>query len=84
LTDVERVLNSRFSITHAHDPKIPKEEITEEKLSTSIDGYLAKSRKETEHTAEIISENKQDNGYITNLDLPVAYFTRPFCRFFTL
>jgi hypothetical protein len=44
------------------DPKIPKEEISEEKLRTSIDGYLAKSRKETEHTAEIISENKQDNG----------------------
>lgn len=57
-----------------NETKIPKEEITEEKLRTSIDGYLAKSRKETEHTAENISENKQDNGYInTNLNLPVAY-----------
>lgn len=62
--------------------KIPKEEITEEKLRTSIDGYLAKSRKETEHTAENISENKQDNGYInTNLNLPVAYSLGLFAGF---
>ncbi|MGE5457448.1 MAG: cytochrome c biogenesis protein [Methanococcaceae archaeon] len=62
--------------------KIPKEEITEEKLRTSIDGYLAKSRKETEHTVESISENKQDNGYInTNLNLPVAYSLGLFAGF---
>ncbi len=65
-----------------NETKIPKEEITEEKLRTSIDGYLAKSRKETEHTAENISENKQDNGYInTNLNLPVAYSLGLFAGF---
>ena len=50
------------------------EEITEEKLRTLIDGYLAKNGKETERPAQNITENKQDNGYInSNLNLPVAY-----------
>jgi cytochrome c-type biogenesis protein len=58
------------------------EEITEEKLRTSIDGYLAKGRKENEPVAVSISEKKQDNGYInTNLNLPVAYSLGLFAGF---
>jgi cytochrome c-type biogenesis protein len=57
-----------------NETKIPKEEINEENLRASIDGYLAKNKKETEHTANSTNENKQENGYInTNLNLPVAY-----------
>ncbi len=57
-------------------------EITEEKLRTSIDGYLAKSREETEHTTENATENKRDSEYIsTNLNLPVAYSLGLFAGF---
>jgi cytochrome c biogenesis protein CcdA len=62
--------------------KIPEEEITEEKLKASIDKYLAKDGKQTENTAERISEDKQDNEYInTNLNLPFAYSLGLFAGF---
>jgi len=57
-------------------------EITEEKLRTTIDGYLAKSREGTEHTTENATENKRDSEYInTNLNLPVAYSLGLFAGF---
>lgn len=62
--------------------RIPKEEITENKLRASIDEYLAKSRKDTEHTVESTIENRQGNEYInTNLNLPVAYSLGLFAGF---
>lgn len=68
-----------------NETKIPKEEITEEKLKTLIDEYLAAEENITEYTTEEATRKEQDNEYInTNLNLPFAYFTRSFCRFFTL
>jgi cytochrome c-type biogenesis protein len=71
-----------------NETKIPYGEITEEKLRTSIDGYLVKSRQETENTSVNMSENKQDNGYEqdneyinANLNLPVAYSLGLFAGF---
>jgi cytochrome c-type biogenesis protein len=57
-----------------NETKIPKEEITEEKLNATINRYLAKGEKDTRHIAEDIREGKQDSGYTnTNLNLPFAY-----------
>jgi cytochrome c-type biogenesis protein len=57
-----------------NETKIPKEKITEEKLRTSIDGYLAKGKNNVGNTSEDIRREEQNNGYInTNLNLPFAY-----------
>jgi cytochrome c biogenesis protein CcdA len=56
--------------------KIPKEEITEEKLKTLIDEYLVEeeNKNNTEYTTEEVTKNEQSNEYITtNLNLPFAY-----------
>ncbi len=57
-----------------NETKIPKEEITEERLRASINEYLANGKKDANHTAEDIKRDEQNNGYInTNLNLPFAY-----------
>ncbi|MDR7666923.1 hypothetical protein RG963_14270 [Methanosarcina sp. Z-7115] len=57
-----------------NETKIPIEEITEEKLKTSINEYLSEEEKNTENSTEKIQEKEQDNEFInTNLNLPFAY-----------
>ncbi|MCO5382981.1 MAG: cytochrome C biosynthesis protein [Methanosarcina barkeri] len=57
-----------------NETKISKEEITEEKLKTSINEYLLEEEKNTENSTEKIQEKEQDNEFInTNLNLPFAY-----------
>ncbi len=54
--------------------KIPKEEITKEKLKTSINEYLLEEEKNTKNSTENILEKEQYNEYInTDLNLPFAY-----------
>lgn len=65
-----------------NETKIPKEEITEEKLKASINKYLAKGEKDIGHTAEDLRGDKPDDGYInTNLNLPFAYSLGLFAGF---
>jgi cytochrome c biogenesis protein CcdA len=56
-----------------NETKIPKEEITEEKLKTSVNGYLLEEEKNTNST-EKIPKKEQYNEYInTDFNLPFAY-----------
>lgn len=65
-----------------NETKIPKEEITEEKLKTLIDEYLAAEENITEYTTEEATRKEQDNEYInTNLNLPFAYSLGLFAGF---
>ncbi|WP_011308293.1 cytochrome c biogenesis CcdA family protein [Methanosarcina barkeri] len=65
-----------------NETKIPKEEITEEKLNTSINKYFLEEGKNTENSTEKMPEKEQDNGYInTNLNLPFAYSLGLFAGF---
>jgi cytochrome c biogenesis protein CcdA len=65
-----------------NETKIPKEEITEERLKTSINEYLLEEEKNTENSTKNVQENKQDSGYInTNLNLPFAYSLGLFAGF---
>jgi Cytochrome c biogenesis protein len=62
------------SIVINNKTKISKEEITEEKLKTSIDGYLLEEEKNTKNSAEKIPKKEQYNEYInTDFNLPFAY-----------
>ncbi|WP_292373041.1 hypothetical protein [Methanosarcina sp. UBA411] len=57
-----------------NETKVPKEEITEEKLKTLIDEYLAEEENITEYTTEEATRKEQENEYIsTNLNLSFAY-----------
>jgi cytochrome c biogenesis protein CcdA len=57
-----------------NETKIPKEEITEEKLKTLIDEYLVEEENITEYTTEEATIKEQEIEYInTNLNLPFAY-----------
>lgn len=65
-----------------NETKIPKEEITEEKLKTSINKYFLEEGKNTENSTEKMPKKEQNNGYInTNLNLPFAYSLGLFAGF---
>jgi cytochrome c biogenesis protein CcdA/glutaredoxin len=65
-----------------NETKLPKEEITEEKLKTLIDEYLAAEENITEYTTEEATRKEQENEYInTNLNLPFAYSLGLFAGF---
>lgn len=65
-----------------NETKIPKEEITEERIKTSINEYLLEEEKNTKNSIKNIQENKQDSGYInTDLNLPFAYSLGLFAGF---
>ena len=62
------------AIVMNNETKISKEEITEEKLKTSIDKYLSEKEINTENSPENIPEKEKNNEYInTNFNLPFAY-----------
>lgn len=57
-----------------NETKIPKEEITEEKLKTSVNGYLLEEEKNAENSTEKIPKKEEYNEYInTDFNLPFAY-----------
>lgn len=58
-----------------NETKIPKEEITKEKLKTSINEYLLEEEKNTKNSTEnILEKEEQNNEYInTDFNLPFAY-----------
>jgi cytochrome c biogenesis protein CcdA len=57
-----------------NETRIPKEEITEEKIRASVNRYIAQGKKNANHTAEDIKKEEQNNGYInTDFNLPFAY-----------
>ncbi|AKB78743.1 Hypothetical protein MSHOH_2260 [Methanosarcina horonobensis HB-1 = JCM 15518] len=65
-----------------NETKIPKEEITEEKLKTLIDEYLVEEENITEYTTEEVTRKEQEIEYInTNLNLPFAYSLGLFAGF---
>lgn len=65
-----------------NETKIPKEEITEEKLKTLIDEYLVEEENIAEYTTEEATKKEPDNEYInTNLNLPFAYSLGLFAGF---
>ncbi|MGB9929239.1 MAG: cytochrome c biogenesis protein CcdA [Methanosarcina sp.] len=65
-----------------NETKIPKEEITEEKLKILINEYLSKEEINTENSTENIHAKEQDNGYInTSFNLPFAYSLGLFAGF---
>ena len=65
-----------------NETKIPKEEITEEKLKTLIDEYLVEEENITEYTTEEVTRKEQEIEYInTDLNLPFAYSLGLFAGF---
>ncbi|AKB18218.1 cytochrome c biogenesis CcdA family protein [Methanosarcina sp. WWM596] len=65
-----------------NETKIPKEEITEEKLKTLIDEYLVEEENITEYTTEEAMRKEQEIEYINiNLNLPFAYSLGLFAGF---
>jgi len=57
-----------------NETKIPKEEITEEKLKTSINEHLLEEKKSTKNSTEKMPKKEQYNEYInTDFNLPFAY-----------
>ncbi|WP_245860050.1 cytochrome c biogenesis CcdA family protein [Methanosarcina spelaei] len=57
-----------------NETKIPKEEITEKKLKTSINEHLLEEKKNTKNSTEKIPKKEQYNEYIsTDFNLPFAY-----------
>ncbi|QIB91636.1 cytochrome c biogenesis protein [Methanosarcina mazei] len=65
-----------------NETKLPKEEITEEKLKTLIDEYLVEEENITEYTTEEVTRKEQEIEYInTNLNLPFAYSLGLFAGF---
>lgn len=65
-----------------NETKIPKEEITEDKLKTLIDEYLVEEENITEYTAEEATRKEQEIECInTNLNLPFAYSLGLFAGF---
>lgn len=65
-----------------NETKVPKEEITEEKLKTLIDEHLAEEENITEYTTEEATRKEQENEYInTDLNLPFAYSLGLFAGF---
>lgn len=57
-----------------NETKIPKEEITEEKLNTSINKYFLEEKKNTKNSTEKMPKKEQYNEYInTDFNLPFAY-----------
>jgi cytochrome c-type biogenesis protein len=57
-----------------NETKIPKEEITEEKLKTSINERLLEEKKNTKNSTENTPNKEQYNEYInTDFNLPFAY-----------
>lgn len=70
------------AIVMNNETKVPKEEITEEKLKTLIDEHLAEEENITEYTTEEATRKEQENEYInTNLNLPFAYSLGLFAGF---
>jgi cytochrome c-type biogenesis protein len=62
------------AIVMNNETKVPKEEITEEKLKTLIDEHLAEEENITEYTTEEATRKEQENEYInTDLNLPFAH-----------
>ncbi|AKB72101.1 Hypothetical protein MSMAC_2211 [Methanosarcina mazei C16] len=65
-----------------NETKLPKEEITEEKLKTLIDEYLVEEENITEYTTEEVTRKEQEIEYInTDLNLPFAYSLGLFAGF---
>ncbi len=65
-----------------NETKIPKEEITEEKVKTSIDKYFLEEKNNTGNFTGNITRNEQDNEYInTDLNIPFAYSLGLFAGF---
>ncbi|MDW5549711.1 cytochrome c biogenesis CcdA family protein [Methanosarcina sp.] len=57
-----------------NETKIPKEEITEEKLKTSINEHLLEEKKNTKNSTENVPKKEEYNEYIsTDFNLPFAY-----------
>lgn len=70
------------AIVMNNETKVPKEEITEEKLKTLIDEHLAEEENITEYTTEEATRKEQENEYInTDLNLPFAYSLGLFAGF---
>jgi cytochrome c biogenesis protein CcdA len=70
------------AIVMNNETKVPKEEITEEKLKTLIDEHLAEDENITEYTTEEATRKEQENEYInTDLNLPFAYSLGLFAGF---
>jgi cytochrome c-type biogenesis protein len=57
-----------------NETKIPKEEITEKKLKTSINEHLLEEKKNTKNSTENVPKKEEYNEYIsTDFNLPFAY-----------
>ncbi|AKB36903.1 Hypothetical protein MSSAC_2313 [Methanosarcina siciliae C2J] len=67
-----------------NETKIPKEEITEEKLKTLIDEYLVEEENITEYTRRGNEKRTGKRVYKHKPEFTICLFSWPFCRFFTL